>query len=237
MKSHIQTMITLLTNKDFKALLAHYMQSSELENIDQLAFTFQQGQKSLSVFEFYQQIATKFIESKGLPELLISQINTSDALSFFTPALQISENFNKTNLQKRNVFHYLLAGKKQTDTLNIPPFNYLRSMMLFESNETLSAALLQRDCKNLTPVEAYFFANANLLTLPNHELTALLALIEIETKQQVIDFKNYPNIIKAVKGLCDKQKLSIDDTLQRTLLIATYYGKPTSQVGNDLAFL
>jgi len=232
MKPHIQTLISLLTKKDFKTLLAFYQQSNEIENIDQLAFVYQQGQKSLSVFEFYQQIATKFIESKGLPESLINQINNSDSLSFFTPGLQQNENFSKVNQQQRNTLHFLLAGTAQSSEL--PPFNYLRSMMLFESNESLSAALKQRDCKNLTPIEVYMLVNSNLKTLPNHELTALLALIEIETKQHSINLKNYKNIILAVRQLCKKQNTIVDEELQRTLIIATYYEKSTNQVINDL---
>ena len=232
MKPHIQTLIALLTKKDFKALLAFYMQSSDLENIDQLAFIYQQSQKSLSVFEFYQQIATKFIESKGLPQALINQINSSDALSFFTPSLQLNENFNKTNQQDRNVLHFLFAGKTQSSEL--PPFNYLRSMMLFESNESLSRALIQRDCKNLTPIEVYMFANANLAALPNHELTALLALIEIENKQQTIDLSNYQGIIQSIKNFCKKQSLTINEQLQRILIVATYYSKPSDLILKDL---
>ena len=72
---------------------------------EQGTFVYQQGQKSSAGFEFYQQIATKFIESKGLPELLINQINQSDALSFFTPALKLDDNFTKTNQQQRKVYN------------------------------------------------------------------------------------------------------------------------------------
>ena len=233
MKPHIQTLISLLTKKDFKALLALYQQSTELENIDQLAFVYQQSQKSLSVFEFYQQIATKFIESKGLSKLLINQINTSDALSFFTPALQLNDNFRKINQQQRNPLHFLFAA--QPHCIELPPFNYLRSMMLFESNETLLTALTQRDCKNLTPIEVYLIANTNLNRLANHELTALFALIEIESKQHTIDFSNYTSVIAATKKLYQPNNKVINEHTQRVLIIATYYQKSTKQVVKDLS--
>ena len=87
---------------------------------------------------------------------------------------------------------------------------------------------------NLTPIEAYMLANTNLNTLPAHEFTALLALIEIETTQQSIDLKNYANVIQAVKILCKKQNMTVDEELQRVLLIATYYEKPTVQIIGDL---
>ncbi len=235
MNENIRTLVSLLTKKDFKGLLQHYMLSSEDDNISQLAFVYQQGQKSSAVFEFYQQIATKFIESKGLPELLINQINQSDALSFFTPALKLDDNFTKTNQQQRNCLHYLLAGNhQQKEAKNQVPFNYLRSMMLFESNEKLSNALLQRDCKNLTPVEVYLQVNGDLTSLPAHEFTALLALIEIETMQQAIMPVNYTGVIKAVKKHCNSQKVPITNELQRIMLIATYYQKPAAQVMKDI---
>ncbi|MFQ3313583.1 MAG: hypothetical protein ACI8SC_002796, partial [Colwellia sp.] len=85
MKQHMQTMIDLLTKNDFDALLIHYSRSSDAENISQLAFLYLQGQKSIIKFGFYQQIATKWIEKKGLPVALISEFKSGDMLSFFTP--------------------------------------------------------------------------------------------------------------------------------------------------------
>jgi hypothetical protein len=228
MKPHIQSLITLLSKKDFKSLLALYMKSTEDDNIDQLAFIYQQGQKSLAVFEFYQQVAIKFIQSKTLPNKLIAQINTSDALSFFTPALQLINNFNKINNQQRNVLHYLFSSTQHS--LVIPPFNYLRSMMLFESNEYLTQSLTQRDCKNLTPLEVYFFTNNNFNALANHELTALFALIEIETIQQSIDLNNLPLIITQLKVFMRQQNLAPTQQLQRILLVATYYSLPIADI-------
>ena len=137
MKPHMQTLITLLKKNDLKGLLKHYKASIETDNLAQLAFIFQQGQKNTAGFEFYQQLASKFIESKGLPTPLIAQMNNSDILSFFTPALKETDkatdpenpkdNFNKINQHQRNVLHYLFS----TQDAQQPPFNYLRSIMLF----------------------------------------------------------------------------------------------------------
>jgi len=234
MKQHIQTMIDLLTKNDFNALTEHYSTSSESENISQLAFIYLQGQKSLIKFGFYQQIATNLIEKKGLPPALIGQFKSSDMLSFFTPVLQLTNNFNKTNKQQRNVLHYLLAGDQSGVTHLAPSFNYLRSMMLFERNETLCNALCQRDSQNLTPVEMYLSSNQNLSSLPNHELSALFALIEIENKQQTVDDTNYKLIIQSVTKICRSQVQPINNELERLLFIATYYKKPIQQVINDM---
>jgi hypothetical protein len=234
MKQHMQTMTDLLIKNDFDALLEHYVTSSEPENISQLAYLYLQGQKSTIKFGFYQQIATKWIAKKGLPVALIAEFKTSELLSFFTPVLQLTGNFNKTNKQQRNVLHYLAAGDQASVTHVVPSFNYLRSMMLFERNEALCNALCQRDSQNLTPVEMYLFTNKNLSDLPTHELSALFALIEIENKLQAVDDANYELITQNVAKICRSQVQVINDDLQRLLLIATYYKKPIQQVVNDV---
>ena len=241
MKQHIQIMVDLLTKHDFNALLEHYANSSESENISQLAFIYLQGQKSPIKFDFYQQIATDFIKKKGLPIALIREFKSHQMLVFFTPALKLEENFNKTNTQQQNVVHYLLAGNKvlvgdQSGEASMQPsFNYLRSMMLFESNDILCSALCLRDKQNFTPVEVYLHFNKNLSALPTHELTALLALIEIEQKQQKIDESNYQLIIKSVAKICRSQVQWVNVELQRLLVIAAYYRKPIQQIVNDMS--
>ncbi|MFT5758213.1 MAG: hypothetical protein ACI9LM_002952 [Alteromonadaceae bacterium] len=234
MKQHLQILIDFLTQNDFKSAQQHYVDSSESENVVQLAFIFQQGNNKLSNFETYQQIATKFIKNKAFPEALIAQIKTTDTLSFFTPALQLDNNFSKIDHQQRNVLHYLLAGNTTgTDKVH-PPFNYLRSMMLFERNEVLCAALCQRDYQNLTPVETYLLAHSNLTDLPGHELSALFALIEIESKQQAVMAVNYKQIIEAVVKHCHHQKWLINSDLERLILIASYYNQGIENVVNDI---
>jgi hypothetical protein len=234
MKQQMQTMINLLTKNDFDGLAQYYLSSSEVENIGQLAFLFQQGQKSSSRFDLYQQLITKFIGSKTLPEAIIREFKTSDMLSFFTPALLAEGSFNKVNQFQRNVLHYLLVGNPSFALDVQPPFNYLRSMMLFGSNEPLCNALCQRDTQNLTPVEAYFHYNQNLTGLPNHELSALFALIEIENKQQSVDEANYMQVIQAVQKICHTQVQDINENLQRLFLIASYYKKSVKEVIIDI---
>ena len=232
MQKHLQTLINLLVKNDLKALLQHYLESSGTENIAQLGFMFQQGQ--IKSFDFYQQLATSFIENKGFSVALIAKIKTNDTLNFFTPALQIEGNFNKTDHQQRNVLHYLFTNNQVIAASTQPPFNYLRSMMLFGSNEALRDGLCQRDQQNLTPIEAYLFTNKNFASLANHELTALLALIEIESKQKEVDQTNYSLFIQAVSKLCRDQALLTNHELQRIMLIATYYTTSIKQVVSDM---
>lgn len=235
MQKHLQTLITLLIKMDLKALLQHYLDSNETENIDQLGFMFKQGQIKSSNFDFYQQLATSFIEKKGISSSFIAKIKTNDTLSFFTPALQIEDNFNKTDQQQRNVLHYLFTNNALAKNRIQPPFNYLRSMMLFGSNVALRDGLCQRDQQNLTPLEGYLFTNKNLTPLATHELTALLALVEIESKQQAVDPTNYSPHIQAVKKLCRDQVLLANHELQRMMLIATYYTISIEQVVTDMS--
>ena len=233
MKQHMQTFIDLLSKGDNDALLNHYLTSAESENIVQLAHLFQEGISMLASFDFYQKIATTLIESKRLPSALIAQIKTNDTLSFFTPALQLKDNFKQTDHQQRNALHYLLAGNKLVES--IPPFIYLRSMMLFGSNETLRDGLCQRDYQNLTPIEVYLFSHENLTTLPPHELTALLALIEIESKQQTIDTTNDQPIIQAVAKLYRSQGQELNRESQRLVLIAVYFKRPIQVIINEMS--
>lgn len=226
----MQTLINLLKKGDVKALAQHYKTSNESENIAQLAFVFQQGLKNTTMFEFYQGLGVKFIQSKGLPMILIKNIDSSEALSFFTPALQVDENFKKTNEQQRNVLHALLAGNQKMQNNAQPPFNYLRSMMLFESNETLHEALCQRDHQQLTPIEVYLSANQTLTDLPDHEFTALLAVIEIESKKQDINTANFIPVTQQLKMRCLEQSFVVNPQMQRLLSIGTYYQKSIEQV-------
>lgn len=231
MQKHLQTLINLLTKNDLKALLQHYLDSNGAENIVQLGFMFKQGQ--IKSFDFYQQLATSFIENKGFSIGFIPKIKTNNTLNFFTPALQIEENFSKTDHQQCNVLHYLFTNNQSVSSIQ-PPFNYVRSMMLFGSNKALRDGLCQRNQQNLTPIEAYLFANKNLTPLANHELTAFLALIEIERKQQEVDKANYSFVIQAVSELCQSQAQVPNHDLQRIILIATYYITPIKKVVSDM---
>lgn len=233
----MKTLTQLLLKNDEKALLQHYQESSEPENVSQLAYLFQQAMTSLSAFYPYQQLATKLINSKGLPTSLIGKINTNDTLSFFTSALQVKDNFKQFDQQQKNVLHYLFAGKQSSNELaaaNQPPFNYVRSMMLFESNGTLRDALCQRNKQNLTAIEVYLSTHNNLEALPPHELTALLALIEIECKQQTVDIKNYKLIVSTLVKLCSINNHMVDRNLQRLVLVAIYFSLPIDDVLHDI---
>jgi len=233
MQKHLQTLISLLQKNDLSALLQHYLGSSETENTSQLGFMFQQGEIKSSNYDYYQQLATSFIETKGLSNSLVSKIQTGNTLSFFTPALQLLDNFKQTDEHQRNVLHYLFTNNKVSSENGHPPFNYLRSMMLFGSNNALCDAVCQRDKQKLTPIEAYLFTNKNLTPLVNQELTALFALIEVEHKQQEVSQANYLLFIKSISDICKEQGVLTSQELQRILLISAYYTRSVKNVYQD----
>lgn len=221
MKPHMQTFVGLLSKSDISGIIEFYQNSSESENIGQLAFLFRQSQKNLQSFEPFQQLATKLITAKGLPKPLIEKINNSELLTFFTPALQSNWHFSRTDQRGRNVLHYLMLGVQ--GSTEHPPFIYLRSLMLFESNEVLQETLVQRDEDGLTPLELYFSANGNLNPLPNHEFTAVLALIEFQSRKEAIDSRHFKTIVHGVREMCFDQAVAMGVDLQRLQFIASFY--------------
>lgn len=230
MKPHLQTLVDLLVKNDVKGMVEFYQSASEAENLGQLALLYNQGQKKPKDFEIYQQLAAKCIATKGLPKALISKINHSDLLTFFTPALQSNWHFTRTDEHGRNVLHYLLLGSQQNNQMVHPPFLYLRSLMLFETNEVLQEALIARDKQELTPMELYMSGNQNLSALPNHEFTAVLALIEFQSNQNAIDNRHFATVLSGVRELCFEQAVAMGDDLQRLQFIAYFYRMPIEQI-------
>ena len=235
--SNLQTFIDLLTKQNLINLLKHYQQSSEEENLAQLNLLYQQAQSSNETYDHFQELATRCTATKSWPTTYNQFFKTSDQLSFFTQALQIDDNFNQTDHNDRNVLHYLMLGSSATNPANNqtqPPFIYLRSMMLFESNQPLVDALCQRDKHNFTPFEIYLGANRQLSDLNPPEYTAALALIEIQNKTIDIESKNYQPIIKANKKLSVTQNISLSAQSHRLHLIATHFGLSIDKLLSDL---
>ena len=106
MKQQLQQFIQYIKVNDLAGLLLFYKSCSEVQNIEQLKFLFQQAQSSAEAFELYQSLTTKLIALKGLPQSLIAKINNSDTLAFFTPALQMNSHFSRTDEHGNNVLHY-----------------------------------------------------------------------------------------------------------------------------------
>ncbi|WP_372767600.1 hypothetical protein [Pseudoalteromonas sp.] len=156
-----------------------------------------------------------------MPVSLVSQVKEIERLKFFTPLLKTMAHFTVQDEKKRNVLHYLFVARGQP---KVVPFTYIRSLLLFESNLFLPKALTQTESNNLTPLECYLHLNIQGNILPYPELTAFLALIEIEQTQRPVN----TNSLGIALSRFHKQKrdFRLDNKFidQKALLLASYYG-------------
>lgn len=168
-------------------------------------------------YDFMQNIATRMLATNKLPSPFISQLTNIDMLTFFTPALKINNGFLAQDSQGNTVLHSVF---KHADA-NKLAFNYVRSLMLFESNEDLIKALAQPNVHGLTPVACYIAYADKPSTPVKHEFSALLALMEIEQKQNPTAKQQLVKIIKGTR----LNEASV-------LLSAAYLQRSTAQVAH-----
>lgn len=227
---HLTTFINLLSKQNLIKLLTYYKQCNEQDNWHQLHFLFEQSQKNNASSLELQTLATRCIATKKWSAHFSKQLKTADLLVFFTPALQLDDNFSLVDQQQRNVLHYVFHNCFGAQGSLQPPFVYLRSMMLFESNQTLINALGQRDKHHFTPFDIYLGANRQLAPLTPQEFTAALALIEIQNKLIPQLDNNLNAIMKSVQKLCQTHTIEPNEQLHRIQLIATHYKRPIKKV-------
>jgi hypothetical protein len=202
-------------DNDFKQLIPA-QQTLQLEHLHDSA------QRMRVKYDFMQNIATRILMTNTPPASFIAHLTHLDALSFFTPALKVNKGFIAQDALGNNALHNVF---KNADSLQLP-FNYVRSLMLFESNDDLLKALAQTNQQGLTPVASYI-VYANKPSIPvKHEFSALLALMEVEQKQNQ---SAKQQLAKALKG----QHLN-EATI---LLSAAYLQRSTAQVAHLLKAL
>ena len=222
----LQTFISCIQSQQVDKLPALYIQLNDAEATQIQKFCYQQAESNDEIYRFFQDLSSQLIISKGtLPEGLITGINTLNRLIFFSNAISSIEGYAQTNRQGNTLLHALLANSKQT-TL---PYNYLRSLMLFERNESLSLALAKKNEQKMRPIDCYLAYNDDLAELPDHELSALLTLIEIQSKSTQ---DNDPHMLNSICRLLVKKKLhkKLHNAHQRVLLIASSFLVTTSSV-------
>ncbi|MDQ9092288.1 hypothetical protein RC083_11890 [Pseudoalteromonas haloplanktis] len=161
------------------AIVDSFVRLSDTQQTLQLLHLYESAQRMSVKYAYLQNIATRILTQYSLPTAMINQLNNIDQLSFFTPGLKFNHGFTQQNQQQKNVLHSLFSESDNTKL----PFNYVRSLMLFESNENLLQALAQINNVGLTPVASYIASNPSQHSLPKHEFSALLALMEVELKQ------------------------------------------------------
>ena len=213
----IQLLNARISKQQLNELDNDFKQLSPAQQTLQLNHLYDSAQRLSVKYDFMQNIATRILSSNTAPSPFINQLTNIDALSFFTPALTVHKGFLVQDTQGNNLLHYVF---KHADATKLP-FNYVRSLMLFESNDELAKALAQPNSHGLTPVACYI-AYANKPSTPvKHEFSALLALMEIEQKQNPNAKQQLANVIKGQK---------VNETT--ILLSAAYLQRSTAQVAH-----
>ncbi|WP_147386045.1 hypothetical protein [Pseudoalteromonas sp. MSK9-3] len=220
----VSALISLIKKHNLPEISELYTRSNSSENIAQLKFMYQSALQSPEVYSFYQDLCTKVSASKAMPIGVIAGINDPARFTFFTPALKQNNGFSQANEQGNTALHILFSNPHNS----VPPFNYIRSLLLFESNEGLIHALKQRNNQQLTAIECYFAYNTHFDNLPAHELSALLALIEAQTQLLPQQETVLAAICKKLKASEHVHQLSEDN--HRILLLASTYKVSVSAV-------
>lgn len=216
----IQLLNARLAKYQLDELDNDFKQLTPAQQASQLMHLYQSAQRISVKYNFMQNVAIRILTNNPLPTSFISQLSTLDALSFFTPALKVNKGFLAQNEAGNTVLHTVF---KHPDADNLP-FNYVRSLMLFESNDDLLKALAQPNLQGLTPVACYI-AYANKPTTPiKHEFSALLALMEMEQKQNAQAKQQLLNVL---------QSNTVNETT--LLLSAAYLQRSITQVINLLS--
>ncbi|BDF95349.1 MULTISPECIES: hypothetical protein [Pseudoalteromonas] len=205
------------------AIVDSFVRLSDTQQTLQLLHLYESAQRMSVKYAYLQNIATRILTQHSLPTAMINQLNNIDQLSFFTPGLKFNHGFTQQNQQQKNVLHSLFSESDNTKL----PFNYVRSLMLFESNENLLQALAQINNVGLTPVASYIASNPNQHSLPKHEFSALLALMEVELKQNKGNI-NTAAFLKALLTLSHSITGQLSE--DKILLCGAYLRCKTAQV-------
>jgi len=213
----IQLLNARISKHQLDELDNDFKQLSPAQQTLQLNHLYESTQRMSIKYDFMQNVATRILTTNAPPAAFINQLTTTDTLTFFTPALKVNKGFLAQDVRGNNALHNVF---KHADDQKLP-FNYVRSLMLFESNDDLVKALAQPNDRGLTPVACYI-AYANKPSTPvKHEFSALLALMEIEQKQNPMAKQQLANTLKGA-GL---NETSI-------LLSAAYLQRSTAQVAH-----
>ncbi|MCG7533848.1 hypothetical protein [Pseudoalteromonas sp. OOF1S-7] len=214
----VTSIIQAIHSHDLARIKRCYGQAASAEQTAQLRHCFEAAGNHAANYEHYQNIVAHCVSQHGLPAGVVAGINTTERLDFFMPALQAANAFDTTNHQGNTFLHCLFVNPANL----LPPFNYVRSLLLFERNESLAKALVVRNHQGLNALETYLSFNPHNSELPRHELAAWLALCEAQRKLSGV---NSDNLSKVLAHLED-----ISAQAHRLTLVASYYQTPLSSL-------
>ena len=225
MQSAIEQLNSRLQHHQLKELIADYQSVSGVLQAAQLQHIYQLACSSEVKYLFLHNVAAHLLEASPLPSEAVALIDDIDKLSFFTPGLKFQNAFCITDNQGNTLLHHLFT-QCQADKL---PFNYLRSLMLFESNESLGVALKTLNKQLLSPIGCFIALNSTTQMLAKHEFSALLAMMEVDQSHSPSAVSALVNTLKQFYGI--NQPTSADS---KVLLCAAYLQVPTAQLLNAL---
>ncbi|WP_440053888.1 hypothetical protein ACSLBF_13545 [Pseudoalteromonas sp. T1lg65] len=218
MEDIISRLLLAIKSRDENKIRNLYHHASLEEKANCLKFLYKSAKTNDAAEHFYQDVTAYCLKDSDFPEKVLQGINTLDKFSFFCAPMAFAEQLCVQDAIGNNVLHYLLSNTPAEQ----PAFNYLRTLMHFESKELLQTALCARNNKHLTPIECYLAYNPPKQPLAIQELSAFLALCEVEnrlkTPETTSNLKAITNFMKNQGGYDDYQRF----------LVATYY-----QVNSD----
>lgn len=215
--NNLDTFLALIKSQNKEQLIEFYTSTSELEQLKLQQKLFQLGTK-LKQVEAFSALAQLLLEKSHVPKNFPALFNNNAVFEFYLHCLKSMCLFTFQDEQKRNLLHYLFANRGAKLT---PPFNLIRALLLFESNLNLATALLQQDSKGNTPLQTYLQFNPNFSALSHIELSAFLALLEVE-KNQRLEKPNQTKMLLHSEQLANQVGLSLTSRPQRLMLLACY---------------
>ena len=115
-----------------QAIVDSFASLSATQQAMQLQHLYSSAQRMSVKYTYLQNIATRILTQHPLPTPIISQLNNTDQLSFFTPGLKFNHGFTQQNQQQQNVLHRLFSECSETKL----PFSALLALMEVEFKQT-----------------------------------------------------------------------------------------------------
>lgn len=215
-----------LQQRQINAVIDDYTALNEQQQSTQLAHIYNLAKQSEVKYLYLQKVAMHLLQSAPIAKPFIKFICDLDKLNFYTPGLKFNDAFNVEDERGNTLLHYLFS-QCSADML---PFNYLRSLMLFESNESLALGLKRLNEEQLSPIGCFIACNTSHNMLAKHEFSALLAMMEVD---QLHPPHACEALIKKLQQVYQSSMAKPTDT--KVLLCAAYLQIPVTQVCNQLS--
>ncbi|WP_462174045.1 hypothetical protein [Pseudoalteromonas xiamenensis] len=216
--------LSLLKNRSSQQIRDAFVQLDDSAKKHVLEWLFKQSSNP-EVYSDMQGLSVLLIDGDSIPTGFMSSLVEEDRFAFFYLALQSKQLLQMQNHQGNTLLHLMFANPKKTT----PPFNFIRSLLLFERNEDIAKCLTVRNQQGLTPIETYLAHHASLAPIATPEMGALIGLMEAEKSQRAsVDLNNLGLILK---HLCHVHgKTTLLNAKHRLILLGAYFNYSESDI-------